>query len=84
MGRPEKEDEYIVPATNGGETLESPELKVTGGLGLITPKIQEYRKWPEELIDALKEAKKNKETSRAVKIEVAGGNLLYEIPNALN
>ena len=81
---PENEDEYIVPATNGGETLESPALKVTGGLGLITRRIQEYRKWPAALIDSLKEAKTNKEASLAVKIEVAGGNQLYEIPNALN
>ncbi len=79
----EPESYYIIPA-EGGETLESPELKVPGGLGVITPTIQEQAKWPAELKEAFKEAKKNKETALNVKIELAGGNTLFEIPDALD
>ncbi len=68
----------IVPAANGGETLESPELKLTGGLKLITAGIEERAEWPQALKESFKEAKKNKETAANVKIEVAGGNRLYE------
>jgi hypothetical protein len=74
----------IVPAANGGETLESPELKVPGGLGLLTPAIREDAQWPTSLTEAFKEAKKNKETALSVKIELAGGNALFELEGALN
>jgi hypothetical protein len=74
----------VVAAANGGETLESPELKVTGGLALITKQIQENSGWPQSLKESLKAAEKNKEGQLYAKIEVAGGNKLYENPNALN
>jgi hypothetical protein len=73
---------FIVPATT--ETLESPELTVPKGLSLITPEVEKQAEWSPSTIAAFKEAKTNKETSLKVKIEVAGGNKLYEIPNALN
>lgn len=79
-----EENIYLVPAVEGAETLESPELKVPGGISVITSRIQELQEWPAELTQAFKEAKKNKETAMYVKIEVAGGNKLFEIPNALN
>lgn len=76
------EGELIIhPATT--ETLESPELKVPGGIKLITPEFQEQAKWPAELTALWKEAIKNKESSMYVKIEVAGTKL-YETPNSLN
>jgi hypothetical protein len=71
----------IVPATT--ETLESPELKVPGGIGLISKRIQESSEWPAELTALWNEAKKNHESSMYVKIEV-GGTELYEIFQALN
>jgi hypothetical protein len=74
----------LVPATNGYQTLEAPELKVQGGLGLITTKDQEEAGWPEALKQSFKEAKKNKETTLNVKIELAGNNLIYETPGALD
>ncbi len=77
-------DIYLIPAANGAETLESPELKVPGGINVISPRYQERAKWPAELTELFKEAKKNKETAMYVKIEVAGGNKLFEIPNALD
>jgi hypothetical protein len=73
----------FVAAANGGETLESPELAVKGGLKLITKKVQEEVGWPQALKESFKEAIKNKETALDVKIETAG-NSLYENPNALN
>jgi len=74
----------VLAAINGGETLESPELKVPGGLKLITATVQKQAGWPQSLIASFKEAVANKETGLNVKIEVAGGNQLYENPNALN
>ncbi len=74
----------IFPAANGYQTLEAPELKVQGGLGVITTLDQERAGWPESLKQSFKEAKKNKETSLNVKIELAGGNRLYENPGSLN
>lgn len=73
----------IVAALAPGETLESPELKVKGGLNLITPQVMEEAGWPEALKEKFKEAKKNKETTEFVKIEVAG-NTLYENPHAVS
>ncbi len=78
------ESVQLVPAIRGYQTLESPELKVQGGLGLITTRDQEEAGWPESLKQSFKEAKKNKETTLNVKIEQAGGNLLYETLGALN
>ena len=66
----------IVGAENGGQTLESPELTVQGGLGLITKADEVAAGWPAALKASFKEAKKNKETHLGVKIEVAG-NTLY-------
>jgi hypothetical protein len=75
---------YETYAPVGAELLESPELKIRGGLNLITPAIQEQVHWPQALKELFKEAKKNKETQANVKIEVAGGNLVYETPNSLD
>jgi hypothetical protein len=74
----------VFPAANGGETLESPELKVERGLSLITTEIQAKAEWPQALKESFKQAKANKETALVAKVELAGGNLLYEEPNALS
>jgi hypothetical protein len=73
----------VIPAANGGETLESPELPVEKGLSLITTQIQKHTKWPQALVEKFNEAKKNKEGGLDVKIEVAG-NGLYESPEGLS
>ena len=73
---------FIIPGTK--ETLESPELTVPKGLNVITPEIEERAEWAPATKAAFKEAKRNKEAGLKVKIEVAGGNTLYEIPSALN
>ena len=73
----------MVPATNGGETLESPELKVEKGLKLITKQDQKEARWPQALVESFNEAKKNKEAGLNVKIEMAG-NSLFENENGLN
>jgi hypothetical protein len=73
----------VIPAENGGETLESPALPVEKGLNLITPQIEKQAKWPAALIEKFKEAKANKETALDVKIEVAG-NTLYENPEGMS
>jgi len=70
--------------TDGAQTLESPPEPVTNGLKLITPEIQEDAGWPEALKEAFKEALKNHESTLDAKIEVGGGNVLYETPGALN
>jgi hypothetical protein len=72
------EEVKIFPATNGFQTLESPELKVEKGLAVITPRIENEVGWPEALKQSFAEAKKNKEAGLNVKIEVAGGNEIYE------
>jgi hypothetical protein len=72
--------EYVVGAANGGETLESPELKVDGGLSLLNA---QAAGWPAALKQSFKEAKKNKEGGLNVKIEVAGTKL-YETSNAID
>jgi hypothetical protein len=74
----------IVAATNAGETLESPELKVEKGLNLITKQIQKEAGWPQALVESFNEAKANKETGLNVKIEVAGGNRIYEEEDGLS
>jgi hypothetical protein len=74
----------VVAATNGFQTLEAPELKVQGSIGLITHRIQEEVGWPASLMQSFKEAKQRKETSLNVQIELAGGNLIYETPGALD
>ena len=74
---------YLIAPVNGGETLESPELQVKGGMGLITSRDQELAHWPQALKESFSEAKKNKETSLNVKIEIAG-NSIYENPNTLS
>jgi hypothetical protein len=70
--------------TDGAQTLESPPEPVTGGLKLITPAIQQSSGWPEALKQAYNEALKNHEGTLDAKIEVGGGNVLYETPGALN
>ena len=74
----------LVPATNGFQTLEAPELKVQGGIGLITTRDQEELGWPASLKQSFKAAKKNGEGNLNVQIEIAGGNLIYETKGALD
>ncbi len=74
----------LVAPTDGAQTLESPPEPVERGLKLITPEIQEEAGWPEALKEAFKEALKNHESTLDAKIEVGGGNVLYETPGALN
>jgi hypothetical protein len=74
----------LLPAANGFQTLEAPELKVQGSIGLITHRIQEEVGWPASLQKSFKEAQKNKETGLNVQIELAGGNLIYETVGALD
>jgi hypothetical protein len=73
----------VVPAAHGYETLEAPELKVTGGIGILTKKIQQETKWPTALSESWKEAKKNKESAVFAKIEMAG-NECFEVPGCLS
>lgn len=81
----EEEEEQIIvfPAAHGGATLEAPELKVTGGIGLLNKGIQENAGWPAALRESWQEAKKNHETAVNVKIELAG-NELFDIPDGLS
>lgn len=78
-----KKQLYVIPPKGGLETLESPLLKVPGGIKLITPTIERLAEWPEEVQAAFKEAVKNKETELTVKIEVAGEEL-YKIEHAVD
>ncbi len=73
----------VVPAVHGGETLEAPELKVTGGIGLFSKALQEQQEWPAALTESWKEAKKNKENAVNVKIEMAG-NECFEVQGCLD
>ncbi len=73
----------VVPAINGGETLEAPELKVSGGIGLFNKQIQQSAEWPAALTQSWKEAKKNKENTVFAKIEMAG-NECFEVPGCLD
>jgi hypothetical protein len=72
----------VIPAA-GAETLEAPLLDVDGGISVITPLIQQQAKWPQALVEAFNEVKKNKESEIDVKIELAGTEL-FEIPGSLN
>jgi hypothetical protein len=78
-----KEGALKVFPAEGGETLEAPELKVPGGLGIINKGVQERQHWPAALSEALKEARKNGEGGVNAKIEVAG-NSLYTTWGALS
>jgi hypothetical protein len=73
----------VYPAVNGGETLEAPELKVTGGIGVLSKQIQKEAKWPAALSESWKEAKKNKESAVFAKIEMAS-NECFEVPGCLD
>jgi hypothetical protein len=73
----------VVPAANGGESLESPELAVIGGLNVITSKIQQEAGWPQALKESFAAAKKAKETKALVKIETAGTEC-FTVPGCLN
>jgi hypothetical protein len=83
---PAKEEGYykVVGAVNGGETLESPELNVPGGLGVISKEIQTQAEWPQALKESFKAAKEAKETKAFVKVELAGGNALFEDDHAIS
>jgi hypothetical protein len=83
LHRSESEEGFVVPPATGA-TLESPELTLPGGLSLITPRIQEEEGWPAELKALWKEAIKNHESGMKVKVELAGGNKLYETAGALD
>jgi hypothetical protein len=74
----------VFSAVNGGETLEDTELEpVVKGLKVITPRIQEFAKWPTALIESFNTAKANKETKAAVKVEMAG-NECFEVVGCLS
>jgi hypothetical protein len=77
------EEIEVLPAANGGETLEAPPLPVEGGIKVITPLIQQEAEWPQALKEAFKEAEKNGEKAIDVKIEMAG-NECYEVPGCLD
>ena len=62
----------VFPAINGYESLDSPELPVTKGIKLFTPRLQEEARWSTSLRESWEEAVKNKETAVNVKIEMAG------------
>lgn len=81
----EEEEEQIIvfPATHGGQTLEAPELKVTGGISLLNKTVQMNQGWPAALVESWKEAKKNHEGNVYAKIELAG-NELFEVPDGLS
>ena len=74
----------LIAPEDGAQTLESPAEPVTGGLKLITPEIQQRSEWPEALKQAYQEALKNHEGTLDAKIEVGGGNALYETEGVLN
>jgi hypothetical protein len=73
----------VVPAVHGGETLEAPELKVTGGIGILNTQVQREAGWPAALSESWKAAKKAKENAVFVKIEMAGEECLT-IPGCLS
>ena len=73
----------VVPAVHGGETLEAPELKVKGGIGLFSKAVQEEEAWPAALTESWRAAKKAKEGNVYVKIEMAG-NECFEVPGCLD
>jgi hypothetical protein len=73
----------VVPAREGYETLEAPELKVQGGIKVITKLIQEEAKWPQALKESFKQAAKNKESGINVKIEMAGEEC-FTVPGCLS
>ncbi len=68
----------VFPAINGYETLDSPELPVTGGIKLFDKATQEQAKWPAALTESWEEAVKNKETEVNAKIEMAGNECFEE------
>ncbi len=78
------EELTIIAPEDGAQTLESPPEPVTGGLKLITPEIQQRAEWPEALKEAYKEALKSHEGKLDAKIEVGGGNVIYETEGVLN
>jgi hypothetical protein len=82
-GRGSGEEVTVVPATHGGETLEAPELPVTGGISLFNKKVQEEVGWPAALKQSWKEAKANGQKAVNVKIEMAG-NECFEVPGCLD
>ena len=79
---PKSGNEYIklLPAGNGGETLESGVEPVEKGLGLIK---SATKSWPQPLKESYNEAIKNHENKLGVKIEIAG-NYIYENPYTIS
>jgi hypothetical protein len=77
------ENVEVVPAKEGYETLEAPELPVEGGISVITPLIQEEAEWPQALKEGFQEALKNHETNMSVKIEMAGTEC-FTVPGCLD
>jgi hypothetical protein len=77
------EETLLFHPVNGGEPLEAPELKVTGGIGLFNKAVQAEEEWPTALKEAWKEAKQAKETAIYVKIEMAG-NECFEVQGCVD
>ena len=78
-----EESSVLIPAVNGYQTLDAPELPVTGGIKLFDKSTQEQEEWPAALTESWKEAIKNKEAGVNVKIEMAG-NECFEVMGCLN
>jgi hypothetical protein len=74
----EIEELQLLPA-NGAASLEAPNLPVTGGIRLFTPRSQEDEQWPTALSESWKEATKNHESAVYVKIELAGTQCFEDI-----
>lgn len=72
----------VIPPENGEPALVAPELAVPYGIKLINELMR--REWPEALKTSFNEAVKNKEAGLKVKIEVAGGNRLFEEPEGIS
>ena len=59
-----EEEVKLFPAAHGYETLEAPELPVTGGIKLFDKSTQEQEEWPAALTESWNEAIKNKEAAK--------------------
>jgi hypothetical protein len=65
----------IIPTETGYETLESPPLPISGGINKFRPFVSS---WPEALQKKFHHAIMHGETGLTAKIEVAGGNRIFE------
>jgi hypothetical protein len=73
----------VAAPEDGAKLLESPEEPITGGLKVITPKIQQQAEWPEELKASFAAAVKGGGAKATATIEMAG-NECTTVPGCLN